>query len=138
MKKLALMFSMLMVFTSVSNGQGEIPFSNLNDEYVETEIEAFEIEQKLFENYNDITVNVSDIEVIEVEEDVEINFDTKKHLPKRFNANKGMHDINWDEVELIEIDEEVEIDFDTEDYLPRGFTAIKVNEIKSKNIVVSL
>lgn len=134
MKKLALMFSMLMVFTSVSNGQGDIPFN----EYVETEIEAFEIEQELFENYDDVTINVNDIEVVEVEEEVEINFDTKKYLPKRFNAQKGMHDIDWNEVELIELDEEVEIGFNTEDYLPKGFVAIKVNEIKSEGIVVSL
>ena len=138
MKKLALMFSMLMMITSVSNGQGNIPFSALNDEYVETEIEAFEIEQELFENYDDVTININDIKVIEVEEEIEINFDTKKYLPKRFNAYKGMYDVNWDEIELIELEEEVELGFDTKKYLPRGFIALKVNEIKTESIVVSL
>ena len=138
MKKLAVVFSLLMLFTSVSNGQGNIPISSLNDEYVETEIEMYDLEQELFYSNEEQAIAVNDVTVVELEEEVEINFDTKKHLPKRFNAKKGMHDINWDNVELIELEEEVEIGFNTEDYLPKGFIAIKVNEIKPESIVVSL
>jgi len=70
----------------------------------------------------------SKIELIEVEEEVELGFDTKDYLPKDFNPLKGKNDLNWNKIELITVDEEVELGFDTKNYLPKDF-----NPLKGKN-----
>ncbi len=65
------------------------------------------------------------IEVVEIEEEVEISFDTKAYLPKGFNPYKGMFDIDWNAIKLVEIEEGIEINFDTKAYLPKGFNPYK-------------
>ena len=70
-------------------------------------------------------IAVNDIEVIEIEEDVLINFDTTRYLPEHFNALKGLHDLDWNLIEVIELDEGVELGFDTSKYLPKNFNALK-------------
>ena len=70
-------------------------------------------------------IYVEDVYVYQIEEDVIINFDTKKYLPNDFNPLKGLHDLNWDTIELIEPEEEVEIEFDTKRYLPQDFNPLK-------------
>ena len=56
------------------------------------------------------------IELVELQEEVTINFDTKQFLPKDFNSLKGMYDLDWSTIELIEIEEEVDIDFNAKSY----------------------
>ncbi len=70
-------------------------------------------------------VKIEDIYVYEIEEDVIIDFDTKKYLPKGFNSLKGMYELDWDIIELKELEEEVIIDFDTKKYLPKDFNPLK-------------
>ena len=70
-------------------------------------------------------VKIEDIYVYEIEEDVIINFDTKKYLPKGFNSLKGMYELDWNTIELVELEEEVAIDFDTNQYLPKDFNPLK-------------
>ena len=70
-------------------------------------------------------VKIEDIYVYIIEEDVIIDFDTKKYLPKGFNSLKGMYDLNWETIELKELEEEVKIDFDTKQYLPKEFNPLK-------------
>ena len=41
-----------------------------------------------------------DIEVIELEEDVDINFDTTQYLPENFNPLAGKNDIDWSKIEI--------------------------------------
>ena len=55
---------------------------------------------------------------IELEEDVEINFDTKKYLPNRFNVYKGLHDIDWKLIEVVELEEDIELGFNNQNNLP--------------------
>ena len=95
-------------------------YSSINIEYVTLENEMFDVEQVVFEDFYNIgeDVNINDINVVELEEEVEINIDTKNYLPERFNANKGMHDINWDTLELVELEEEVELGSNTQNSLP--------------------
>ena len=49
------------------------------------------------------------IELVELEEEVTINFDTKQYLPKDFSSLKGLYDLDWSTIELIEVEEEVDI-----------------------------
>ena len=74
--------------------------------------------------YNE-NLEINEIEVIELEEVVEIGFDTSKFLPLDFNALNGKNDLDWNSIELIEIEEELEFNFDTMLYLPPGFDPYK-------------
>lgn len=115
MYRLTLLFSVLFVLNTNAK------ISNNSDYFTS---EKNEIENLLFANVKDsnsITLNVSDINVIELEEEAELGFDTNKFLPENFNAIKGKYDLDWSSIELIEIEEEVTIDFDTTMYLPYNF-----------------
>ncbi|APQ16832.1 hypothetical protein [Maribacter hydrothermalis] len=72
-----------------------------------------------------ITLNPStDINVIEIEEDVDLGIDTAEYLPYGFDAYKGFQ-INVADINVIEIEEEVELGFDVNEYLPKGFNPYK-------------
>ena len=65
-------------------------------------------------NNENITTNdldITTIEVIEIEEEVVLDFDTKKYLPEGFNALKGKDDLDWSKIELVEIEEDLELNF---------------------------
>ena len=119
MYRLTFLFSMLIVL----NASAKI---NNNSDYLNSE--ESKLEKILFNNIknsNSTTVDISAIEVIEIEEEVELGFDTANYLPKSFNALKGKHDLDLKALEVIEIEEEVELGFDTAKYLPENFNAIK-------------
>ena len=132
MKRFVIIFSMFLALNIAAKTQmPEGEYSILNSEFIELENEIFDLEQIVFADFTTTqSLKVEDIEVIEIEEDVEIDFDTKKYLPERFNAYKGMHDIDWSKVELVEIEEEVDLNKD--ESLP------EINiEYNSKAIIVS-
>ena len=54
-------------------------------------------------------MNWNTIEIYEIEEEVALNFDTAKYLPKGFNALKGKDDLDWSKIEIVEIDEEIDL-----------------------------
>lgn len=137
MYKLSLLFSLLITLTINAKTENESAYNNSNSEFIALEIDQFEIEENVFSNLVDITLNVDDIEVVELEEDVEINFDTTDHLPEDFNALEGKNDIDWSEIELVELEEEVEIGFNTKNYLPENFNPYQGMDCK-QNVVVSL
>jgi len=121
MKSLVIIFSMFLALNVTAKTQMTAEdYSTINIEYVTLENEIFDIEQVIFEDFYNIVedVNVTDINIVELDEEVEINFDTKNYLPERFNANKGMHDINWNRLELVELEEEVELGLNTQKNLP--------------------
>ena len=133
MKRLVIIISMFLALNINAKAQlTEGDYSRLNSEYIELQNEIFDLEQVVFEDYTTITQNlkVEDIKVVELEEEVEVNFDTKSYLPERFNAYKGMYDIDWTTVELVEIEEEVDLSKD--ESLPE----ININS-NSKRIIVS-
>ena len=121
MKTLVIIFSMILALNVTANTQMTAEdYSSINIEYVTLENEIFNLEQVVFEDFFNIVedVNVTDINVVELEEEVEINFDTKNYLPERFNANNGIHDIDWNTVELVELEEEVELGSNNQNSLP--------------------
>ena len=64
--------------------------------------------------------------ILELEEEVILDFETKNYLPEHFNPLKGKYDLDWNSIKLVEMDEEVSLDFDTKDYLPQGFNPYRV------------
>lgn len=124
MYRLSLIFSLLITLTINAKTENNSDFSNSSLEFFTLKIDQFELEDNMFLTLEDYSLNVEDIEVVELEEDVEINFDTADYLPENFNALEGKNDINWEEVELIELEEDIEIAFDTAKYLPNNFNAL--------------
>ena len=49
------------------------------------------------------------MEIVEIQEDVEINFDTKLYLPRGFDTLNGKDNFGWQKIALvlIEIEEEL-------------------------------
>ena len=141
----------------------ELEVSNVNSEFSENRVEFYEENINYFDdseileiiNFDEIFVEVDqeelkieDIKVIELEEAIEIDFDTNKYLPYNFNSQEVSEDnisnydttemndlINYDEIfvevdqeelrveniKVIELEEAIEIDFDTFKFLPIGF-----------------
>jgi hypothetical protein len=124
MYKLSLLFSMLITLTINAKTANSNELCNLNSEFIALELNQFELELNVFSDMYDITLNVEDVEVVELEEDVEINFDTTEYLPENFNVLAGKNDIDWSEVALVELEEEVELGFDATKYLPDNFSAL--------------
>jgi hypothetical protein len=136
MRKLAVICSVLLSLNAVANAYNTPEFM---EDIIEENTLQYELEQTLFENFDDLTLEVDDIDVVELEEVVSISFDTSAYLPERFNPKKGMHDVDWNTIDLIELEEELEFGFDTKAYLPKGFDPHKqMNTTKKETIVVSL
>ena len=60
------------------------------------------------------------LDVVEVEEEVDLGFDTSAYLPLGFNAYDGM-EFELIDLEVVEVEEAVDLGFDTSIYLPKGF-----------------
>ncbi len=74
--------------------------------------EQYNLEELLFSIVEDPTynhLNISDIDVIEIDETVAINFDTQSHLLAKFNALQGMNDLDWNTIELMKREEGIEL-----------------------------
>jgi hypothetical protein len=124
MYKLALLFSVVIVLNvTAKNGENstELSFDALLSEQQLLENKLFGFTM----NHSATIAEISDIDVIELDEEVSLGFDTANYLPKGFNALKGKHDLDWSAIELVELDEEVEFGFDTAEYLPEGFNPLK-------------
>ncbi|MFD0799191.1 hypothetical protein ACFQZJ_17075 [Maribacter chungangensis] len=81
------------------------------------------------------TINVNDIDLIEIEEELELGFDTDQYLPEGFNPYARMFATN-ENMGLIEVDEEIELGFNTAAYLPEGFNPYKGMIFAIEDIVV--
>lgn len=135
MYKLSLMFIMLITLTVNAETKTSSEF-NFNSEFITLETNQFDLELEIFSDFEE-SLKVEDIEVVELEEDIEINFDTTEYLPENFNALAGKNDIDWSKVELVELEEDIELGFNTEDYLPKNFDPYLGMDCK-KDVVVSL
>ena len=126
MNRLALLFSVLFAINATTQINNDSLYLNLD--YINVISEENELEKSLFVNVEDSSFenfDINSIEVIELEEEVEFNFNPKDYLPKGFNALKGKHDLDWSTIELVELEEEVEFNFNPKDYLPNNFNPYK-------------
>jgi len=80
-------------------------------------------------------IDIKDIDLIEVEEEIELGFDTAQYLPKGFDPYAGMFTAHED-LGLIEVEEEIELGFNAKDYLPEGFNPYKGMIFAIEDIVV--
>jgi len=135
MYRLTLLFSLLITLTIYAKTENSSEFNNSSLEFITLKLNQFELEDNMFLDLEDLTVNVEDIEVFELEEDIQIAFDTTEYLPKNFNVLAGKNDIDWSKVELIELEEEIELGFDTKDYLPMGFNPYRGMDFKHEVVV---
>lgn len=83
------------------------------------------------------TFSLDEITVIEIEEEIDLGFDTAEYLPIEFNAYEGMN-FELDLIEYVEFEEEIELGFDTANYLPKGFDAYAGMELDIEEILVEL
>ena len=67
-------------------------------------------------------LDASEIVVLEVEEEVDLGFDTAEYLPLGFNAYEGM-ELDVEDIVILEEEEEVDLGFDVATYLPENFDA---------------
>lgn len=80
-------------------------------------------------------IDINDIDLIEVEEEIELGFDTAQYLPKGFDPYAGMYTAHED-LGLIEVEEEIELGFNPKEYLPEGFNPYKGMIFAVEDIVV--
>lgn len=74
-------------------------------------------------------LEVGDISVMELEEEIDLGFNTAQYLPVGFNPYKGMK-LDLDDIVIMEEEEEIQLGFDTALYLPVGFNACEGIEDK--------
>ncbi|WP_405400888.1 hypothetical protein [Maribacter sp. Asnod2-G09] len=67
-------------------------------------------------------LNASDIQVIEINEEINLGFDAFEYLPIDFNAYAGT-ELTAEDFEIFENEEIVDLGFDTAAYLPTEFNA---------------
>jgi len=118
-----IMFSLVLLFSMVLTLN-----ATANTNRTKDTLSEYTLNKILFANNENVTTNdldVSTIEIIEIEEEVVLNFNTKQYLPKGFNALKGKDDLDFSTIEIIEIEEDVVLNFDTKQYLPKDFNALK-------------
>ncbi|WP_339841284.1 hypothetical protein [uncultured Maribacter sp.] len=130
MKKITLIFGLVLIagilisFTAEQKHRKEMKVANsslFND--VNKPFEEILKEQA---QTNVIILNPStDINVIEIEEEIDLGDDVTAYLPYGFNAYRGFQ-IDIADINVIEIEEEVELGFDVNEYLPTGFNPYKV------------
>ena len=92
MYRLTILFSMLIALNASANINNNS--DNLNSE-------KSRLEKILFgniENLNSTAASINSIELMELEEEVELGFDTANYLPENFNALKGKHDLDWNTI----------------------------------------
>ena len=122
MIKLALIFSTLFAVSSTTITNQNLDNNMSECDYLSLEENALRISLFTYDSICDPTdIDWDAIELVEMEEEIELGFDTKDYLPEGFNPLKGMHDLDWSKIELLEIDEEVVIGFETKKYLPTNF-----------------
>lgn len=125
MYKLALLFSMLLTLNATANTD------KTSDTLSECKTKNFEecsLSKILFTNNENLdtgNLEVGAIKVVEIEEEVNIHFNTKNYLPEGFNTLKGKDDLDFSAIAIIEIEEVVELNFDTKQFLPKNFNALK-------------
>jgi len=82
-------------------------------------------------------LHIDEITFIELEEEIELGFDTAAYLPEGFNAYKRM-EFTLNELEIIEIEEDIDLGFNTSDYLPDGFNPYAGMEFELEEIFADI
>jgi len=131
LRKSILILFVLFAFSANANVE---PNENPLDNYIADQIESLELELELFGTTKEEIISIASIDVYEVEEDLNFDFDTSEYLPLNFNAQEGMN-LDWNSIELIELEEDVEFEFNVQAYLPCGFNPYQgMTEVEPQDI----
>lgn len=71
---------------------------------------------------NPTTLDINEIDYVELEAEIDLGFEPSDYLPLGFNAYEGM-DLDLDDIIYVEEEEDFDLGFDTAAYLPKGFNA---------------
>ena len=94
MYRLTFLFSMLIALNASAK---------INNNTDDLNSEKSRLEKILFnntENLSSATVDINAIVLIELEEEVDLGYNTANYLPENFNALKGKYDLDWNTIEL--------------------------------------
>lgn len=123
MKNMTRKFSLVMLalFALNANANAEKNINPISD-FICNEIEKVELELELFGDITKVeALCIAAINVYEIEEELELDFNTAEYLPADFKAEKGNNKIDWNSIELVELEDDFDIGFDTKAYLPYDF-----------------
>ena len=126
--------SMLFVLFAFSANANIEPKEDPMDNFISLQIETLELELDLFGTTNKEIISIASVDVYEVEEELNFDYDTSDYLPMNFDAQEGVN-LDWSVIELIEVEEEVEFGFDVKAYLPCGFNPYQgMTEVEPQDI----
>ncbi len=75
------------------------------------------------QQYAGMETALDNLGLVEIEETIDLGFNTKKYLPEGFNPYQGMI-FAIEDIVVIEEEEEFILDFNTKKYLPNSFNAL--------------
>ena len=134
MKNAALLFSTILVSLSLFSFSGKDKC--LKSEDIECYLEShnpFAEGLRMDEEVRNLSLK--DINLIDEEEEIVLNFDPATYLPIGFNAYKGIG-LDLDNLVFEDLEEEIVLGFDSAQYLPIGFIAYEGMELDLNDIVV--
>lgn len=114
-----MVFGMLWSFNAVAYNDSNRLVASVNDN--EIPMNECDRENRVDENQIEHFFDISDMDLIEIDEVVELGFDTYLYLPNDFNPYKGMRIEDKIDFGVLCEEEEPELGFDTGKYLPKGF-----------------
>ena len=130
MKQLVVIFSVLIGLHAAASVGEKAYYEVLNADYVDQQLEEFELESELFSETESEEVKIEDIKVIELEEEVDL-FDNN------YFAYADNSTLEVEDIQVYELEETVQLGFDTKQYLPEGFNPYEGMSCESL-VVVSL
>ena len=134
MKNAALLLSTILVSLSLFSFSGKDKCLNSDD--IECYLESHNpFAEGLLMDEEVRNLSLNDINLIEEEEEIVLNFDPATYLPIGFNAYKGSG-LDLDKLVFEDLEEEIVLGFDTAQYLPIGFNAYEGMELDLNDIVV--
>lgn len=94
--------------------------------YISDQTIKLELEEELFgfQNNNEEIISILSLDIYEVEEELELNFNTADYLPANFNAEKGMNKLNWNKIPLYEVEEELDLNLNSIN-IPEGIIGLE-------------
>jgi len=130
-KSISILFVLFAFSANANVGSKETPMDN----FISEQIESLELELELFGTpINDDIINIQSINIYELEEEVNFDYDTSEYLPLNFDVNEGKN-LDWSSIDLLEIEEEVEFNFNVKAHLPNDFNPyVGMTPIKSQGI----
>jgi hypothetical protein len=126
----------LMLVSFVGKGECEKSKEHKMAQHSLTELQK-NFTTEILSTQNTEPISIDEISFIELEEEIELGFDTEAYLPEGFNAYKGMK-FTVSDFEVIEVEEDIDLGFNTANYLPKGFNPYEGMEFEIEEILADI